>query len=407
VAAAVQAAVMPWTVKAMRVQASTSTAPAAVEDILKFTFESASHPTSVVLGANYVAPANTNAALYDSGDGVWRSFTSRTIPIVAGNKYVSFKGDWRRSDGTYYSMFDGAFTVTDARCRTSGRLAYAPTNNANAYRAIFSGCSRITSFDDNPFQPITGSPGLQMFYYACYSMTSLTNLPTGFMDTSALTGAPAANMFSFTCETMFGVKNLPAGFMNTSGLTGAPASGMFRSACDSMSGVTNLPAGFMDTSGLTGSPAANMFAYACNGMSGVKTLPAGFLKTSGLTGAPAGSMFERACRNMTGVTNLPTGFLDTSGLSGAPAGNMFYLTCLGMSGLIAGNFSMSSNITFSATNIASSMTSAFDGMTKWTGTVYWGTSRIYDAITNPATDANVFQNSTNVPGYTTMGANWK
>jgi hypothetical protein len=53
------------------------------------------------------------------------------------------------------------------------------------------------------------------------------------------------------------------------------------------------------------------------------------------------------------------------------------------------------------------MTSAFDGMTKWTGTVYWGTSRIYDAITNPATDANVFQNSTNVPGYTTMGANWK
>jgi hypothetical protein len=39
--------------------------------------------------------------------------------------------------------------------------------------------------------------------------------------------------------------------------------------------------------------------------------------------------------------------------------------------------------------------------------VYWGANRIYDAITNPATDANVFQNSTNVPGYATMGGNWK
>jgi hypothetical protein len=374
VAAAVHASVLPWTTKAMRVQASTSTAPAAVEDILKFTFESASHPTSITLHVNYSAPANTSAALYDSGDGVWRSFTSRTIPVLASSNYVSFKGDWRRSDGTYYSMFDGALTVTDARCRTSGRFAYAPTNNANAYRAIFASC-RVTSFDDNPFQPITGSPGLQMFYYAFYNMGSLTNLPSGFLDTSALTGAPAVNMFSFACETMFGVKNLPAGFMNTSGLTGAPASGMFRSACDSMSGVTNLPTGFLDTRGLTGAPAVNMFQYACNGMSGVTNLPSGFLDTSGLTGAPAGSMYDRACRNM--------------------------------SGLVSGNFNISSNVTFTSNNIASSMTSAFDGMTKWTGTVYWGAARIYDAITNPATDANVFQNSTNVPGYTTMGANWK
>jgi hypothetical protein len=54
------------------------------------------------------------------------------------------------------------------------------------------------------------------------------------------------------------------------------------------------------------------------------------------------------------------------------------------------------------------MPSAFANMTKWTGTVYWGTNRIYDAIANPATDANVFQNSTNVPGYsTTMQANWR
>jgi hypothetical protein len=182
-------------------------------------------------------------------------------------------------------------------------------------------------------------------------------------------------MFAYSFQYVFGVKKLPTGFMNTAGLTGAPANNMFQYACDSMSGVTNLPAGFLDTRGLTGAPAVNMFQYACNGMSGVTNLPAGFLDTSGLTGAPAGSMYDRACRNM--------------------------------SGLVSGNFNISSNVTFTSNNIASSMTSAFDGMTKWTGTVYWGASRIYDAIPNPATDANVFQNSTNVPGYTTMGGNWK
>jgi hypothetical protein len=110
---------------------------------------------------------------------------------------------------------------------------------------------------------------------------------------------------------------------------------------------------------------------------------------------------------MSGVTNLPAGFLDTSGLTGAPAASMYYYACNGMSGLISGNFNMSSNITFATTNIASSMSYAFSGMTKWTGTVYWGSSRIYDAITDPATASYVFQNSTLVPGYATMGANWK
>jgi hypothetical protein len=308
VAAAVQAATMPWTTKAMRVQASTSTEP---EDILKFTFEFSNHPTSITLSVNYSAPANTNAALYDSGDGVWRTFTSRVIPILASSNYVAFKGDWRKSGGVYSYMFSTVFFPTNARCRSSGRLAYAPTNNANAYYAVFDTCTRITSFDDNPFQPITGSPGTNMFQYA------------------------------------------------------------FRN----MNGVTNLPAGFLNTSGLTGAPAANMFNSACNGMSG--------------------------------VTNLPSGFLDTSGLTGAPAANMLDRSLNGMSGLIAGDFNLSSNITFATNNIASSMPSAFAGMTKWTGTVYWGASRIYDAITNPASDANVFLNSTNVPGYTTMGANWK
>jgi hypothetical protein len=409
VAAAVQASVLPWTTKAMRWQASTitSTVPSVVEDVLKFTFEYSNHPTSITLNVSYVAPANTNAALYDSGDGVWRSFTSRTIPVVASNKYVAFKGDWRKANGTYYYMFESAFTVTNSRCRTSGRLAYAPTNNVGAYAGMFNGCTRITSFDDNPFQPITGSPGASMFNLVCYGMTGLTNLPASFMNTSGLTGAPAANMFYQSFQNVSGVKNLPAGFMDTSGLTGAPAANMFNTACGGMSGVANLPSGFLNTSGITGAPAASMFFGACASMSSVTNLPAGFLNTSGLTGAPSASMFERACNGMISVTNLPAGFLDTSGLTGAPAANMFYLACQGMSSVLAGDFNISSNITFTSNNIASSIPSAFANMTKWTGTVYWGTSRIYDAITNPATDANVFQNSTNVPGYATMGANWR
>jgi hypothetical protein len=420
----------------MMARASASTTS---EDIIKFTFEYANHPTSITLHASYVAPANTNAALYDSGDGVWRSFTSRTIPIVASNKYVSFKGDWRKSGGTYAYMFKSTLNATNARCRTSGRLAYAPTSNASAYRDVFNGCTWITSFDDNPFQLLTGAPAADMFYESFRDMIGLTNLPNGFMDTSSMTGAPAAQMFFRTCYNMNSVKSLPAGFMNTSGLTGAPAANMFANTCLDMFGVTNLPAGFLDTSGLTGAPAVNMFSSACQGLSGVKTLPAGFMDTSGLTGAPAGSMFNGACAfmsgvtslptgfmdtrgltgapaasmlsgscyDMSGVTNLPTGFMDISGLAGAPAASMLNGACQGMSGLLAGDFNMSSNITFANNNIASSMPYAFADMTKWTGTVYWGTNRIYNAITNPSAGAFVFQNSTNVPGYTTMGANWK
>jgi hypothetical protein len=279
VAAAVQAAVMPWTTKAVRRQASTSTSPAVVEDILKFTFEYTNHPTSITLGINYVAPANTNEALYDSGDGVWRSFTSRAIPVLASSNYVAFKGDWRRSSGTYLSMFQVALITTNARCRISGRFAYAPTNNANAYRETFNGCTQITSVDDNPFPFLTGTPGASMFYRTFLNCARLTNIADGTLNLSDLTGEPASNMLSGTFQ--------------------------------------------------------------------------------------------------------------------------------GCSNILAGNFNISSNITFADTNITSSMSSAFAGMTKWTGTVYWGSSRIYEAITNPASDANTFQNSTNVPGYTTMGANWK
>jgi hypothetical protein len=354
----------------------TPTQPVVVEDVLRFSFEYSNHPTSVTLNASYAAPSNTSAALYDSGDGVWRSYTSRTIPVVASNKYVSFKGDWRTSGGIYSFMFASAFTATNARCRTSGRLAYAPTSNTQAYRETFYGCTQIISFDDNPFQPITGSPGAYMFNSICYGMTGVTTLPAGFLDTSGLTGAPKDSMFSTAFRGVTGVTNLPAGFMNTSGMTGAPADSMFYQACYNMSGVKNLPAGFMNT--------------------------------SGLTGAPAASMFNAACRDMSSVTNLPTGFLNMNSLTGAPAANMLNQSCYNMSSVVAGDFNISSNITFTSNNIASSMSYAFANMTKWTGTVYWGTNRIYEAIPNPATDADTFANSTNVPGYfTTMGGNWK
>jgi hypothetical protein len=327
--------------------------------------------------------------------------------VVASNKYISFKGDWRKSGGVYSYMFQSALTATNARCRTSGRFAYAPTNNASAYRDVFNGCTVITSFDDNPFQPITGSPAASMFYQMCYNMSGITNLPAGFMDTSGLAGSPAVDMFVQAFRGMTGLTNLPVNFMNTSGFTGSPAANMFYRACFGMSGVKALPASFMDTRGLTGSPASSMFNDACNGMTGVKTLPDGFMNTSGLSGSPAANMFYRACYNMLGVTNMPAGFLNTTGLSGTPTTGMYELSCYGMSNLIAGDFYISSNITFTSNNIATTLTSAFANMNRWTGTVYWGSSRIYEAITNPATDENVFQNSTNVPGYTSMGGNWK
>jgi hypothetical protein len=118
-------------------------------------------------------------------------------------------------------------------------------------------------------------------------------------------------------------------------------------------------------------------------------------------------MFYRTFLNCTSLTNIADGTLNLSDLTGEPTPLMLGGIFQNCSNLLAGDFNISSNITFVDTNIASSMSLAFSGMAKWTGTVYWGSSRIYDAITNPATDANVFQNSTNVPGYATMGANWK
>jgi hypothetical protein len=503
VGAAVQAAVLPWTVKAMRWQASTSTVTAVTTAVVTndFTirFLTGTFPTTLTVG---LTPSVTNAAQYDPGDGVWRVYSARTITLAAGSSYISFRGAWTNSSRTYQALFSGTFNTNTYTCQTEGAFSNKPVNG-DAYRDMFLNAKTIVSFTTNPIplltgapaanmyrgtfngmtgltnmpagimdtRGLTGSPAGNMFDSACLNMSGVKNLPDGFMNTASLTGAPASSMFYSACNGMSGVTNLPVGFLNTSGLAGAPASDMFRASCQNMSGVTNLPVGFLNTSGLTGAPSANMFYLSCNGMSGVTTLPVGFMNTASLTGAPSANMFNQSCFNMSGVTNLPdgflntskltgaptvnmfyqscrgmsgvttlpVGFLDTRGLTGAPAADMFFQACLnmsgvtnlpagflastgltgapsanmynqscqGMSGVIAGDFNLSSNLTFATTNIASSMPYAFSSMTKWTGTVYWGTNRIYDAITNPATDANVFQSSTNVPGFLTMGGNWK
>ena len=337
------------------------------------TFASGTPPTNVILHAGYGGPATPAQALYDAGDGNWTAYSSNTITLAGS--YLKIRGDWRTAAGTYDSMLYNSLAGAGYTCEFDGTLDYAATN-AYAYNEIFRSCTSVSAINENPFQAITGTPAASMFYLACYNMSGVTNLPTGFMDTSGLTGTPAASML--------------------------------RSACNGMSGVTNLPTGFMDTSGLTGTPAPNMLRSACNGMSGVTNLPTGFLDTSGLTGTPATYMFASACNGMSGVTNLPTGFLDTSGLTGTPATYMFYLACSGMSGLASGNITISSNVTFTAANLTTTaaLTATFSGDALWGGQLYWGTNVIHTVLT-PTNDLNTFAGCTNMPDYGTIDANWK
>jgi hypothetical protein len=313
VGAAVQASVMPWTVKAMRWQASTSTVtavvpPAVVTNDFTIRFLTGVFPTTLTVG---MTPSVTNAAQYDPGDGVWRVYSARTITLAAGSTYISFRGSWTNSSRTYQSLFSSTFTGTTYTCQAEGAFSNTPAT-INAYYDMFLNARAIVSFATNPVPLLTGAAGGGMLRSTFYGMSGLTSLPVGFMDTTSITGAPALNMFYRTFQ-----------------------------GCSSL-------------------------------------------------------------------TNIPAGTLSMSGLSGTPATNMCNQTFYGCSAIVSGDFNMSSNITFTSNNIALSMPSAFANMTKWTGTVYWGSSRIYDAIPNPATDANVFQNSTNVPGYsTTMQSNWK
>ncbi len=159
---------------------------------------------------------------------------------------------------------------------------------------------------------------------------------------------------------------------------------------------------------IIGTPASYMLAATCYNLSGVTgSLPDGFMNTSGLTGAPAENMFDNACRGMSGVKNLPDGFMDTSGLTGAPAERMFFQACFNMSGVTNSYvFNISSNVTLTANNVGSPFSSAFRDMSKWTGTVMWGTNVLFEAII-PATRTYTIQNCTQIPGYDSFHANWK
>ena len=168
------------------------------------TFTSGTTPSSISLHSSYAGPKTAALALYDSGDGVWTSYTSRTIP-VKGN-YVAFKGDWRNSAGTYAYMFKSTLADAAYTCRFSGAFTVYPTHQ-EAYREMFRDCSRVTDIADNPIPNLSGAPASYMFSYACSGMSSVTALPANFMNTSGLTGAPASSMFNNACNGMTSVTN--------------------------------------------------------------------------------------------------------------------------------------------------------------------------------------------------------
>jgi hypothetical protein len=159
---------------------------------------------------------------------------------------------------------------------------------------------------------------------------------------------------------------------------------------------------------ITGSPASSMFYYSFYGMSGLTgSLPPGFLDTSALTGPPASSMFYYSFYGVSGVTgSLPAGFMDTSKLTGPPAADMYANSCYGMSKITSGDFQISTNVSLTDGNIVGPLSSAWRNMPAWGGQVFWGTNVIHTVLT-PTNDINAFAGSTNVPGFSTMNANWK
>jgi hypothetical protein len=159
---------------------------------------------------------------------------------------------------------------------------------------------------------------------------------------------------------------------------------------------------------ITGSPAVNMFLASFFNMNNVTgSLPAGFLDTRGLTGSPAANMFAYVCQGVAGVTgSLPSGFMSAINLNGPPASDMYVNACIGMSKISSGDIQISTNVSLTDGNIVGPLNSAWRNMTLWSGQVFWGTNVIHTVLT-PTNDINAFASSTNVPGYSSMNANWK
>jgi len=87
---------------------------------------------------------------------------------------------------------------------------------------------------------------------------------------------------------------------------------------------------------------------------------------------------------------------------------MFYAACQNMSGVTnAYVFNLGAGITFDSTNVVTALTSAFRNMPSWGGQVMWGTNVLVEAIPIPNANTDTFLDSTNMPNYATINANWK
>lgn len=344
---------------------------------LKITVQSGTM-TNIDLGSAYTGPKRSGAAIYDIGDGVWHTYTGKTI-TVTGN-YIQFAGNWLGTNDNYAQMFNATFTSNyGIYSSMSGALKYKPVN-AGAYNRMFYTDTGIVAIDDNPLPLLTGTPGANMFRDTFSGVNNMTStIPAGLFDTRGITGTvtDCASMFSGVFNAVPANGTLPDGFGYMSGMSGVPALTMCTTAFRNMSNVTGvLPEGFLDTRGLSGSASeTNIFYQVCYDMRGVTVLPTGFLDLSGLTGTPGTQMVASACYNMRSVTNA-------------------YV------------FNLGSGIAFDSTNVFQ-LNAAWRDMPSWGGQVKWGTNVLVEAIPIPNADINTFANSTNMPNYATINANWK
>jgi hypothetical protein len=102
--------------------------------------------------------------------------------------------------------------------------------------------------------------------------------------------------------------------------------------------------------------------------------------------------------------SIPSDLL--SGKSGAPATSMFYGTFNGCSGITGGHLVLPASITFTDANIVGPLSRMMRGMTNWEGELFWGDDVIHTALT-PDSRIFTFLDSTKIPDYDTIHANWK
>ena len=146
---------------------------------LTFTFVDAV-PASITLGSSYTGPADPSLAEYDAGDGVWQTYTSKTITMQG--QYVAFRGDWRDSSGAYAYMFSSTFLSYNL-CSISGELVHAAHTNKMGYREMFRNCTGIKEIKGLIFPPITGTIGRTAFLRVFQTCGNLELIPDGFLDT--------------------------------------------------------------------------------------------------------------------------------------------------------------------------------------------------------------------------------